>query len=81
MAIYVNDTNKVVDIFVKVNNKKRKIKSAWANKDGVATKVFLKSKNDACAIAPENAYINWQYVLDEENGTIGLRGYDGNEKM
>lgn len=39
MSIYVNDCNKVNDIFINVNGKK-KLNSMWVNKNGVATKVF-----------------------------------------
>lgn len=36
--------------------------------------------SDPYDIAPENEYSDWQYRLDEENGTIGLMGYNGSAK-
>ena len=32
------------------------------------------------SLAPANEYSDWQYKLDEENGTIGLMGYNGTAK-
>lgn len=43
MAIYVKNKYKVSKIFANVNGSKKEIKSVWANKDGIATKVFSKS--------------------------------------
>lgn len=39
MSIYINDCNKVNDIFINVNGKK-KVNSIWVNKNGVPAKVF-----------------------------------------
>lgn len=37
-------------------------------------------ESDTFETAPENAYTDWEYRLDEENGTIGLMGYKGTAK-
>ncbi len=40
MAIYINNTKKVTNMLVNVNGQKKKIVSAWVNRDGVPAKVF-----------------------------------------
>ena len=37
-------------------------------------------ESDPYETAPENEYNDWEYRLDEENGTIGLMGYKGTAK-
>ena len=40
MSIFINGAKRVNSIFANVNGETKKIVSAWANKDGVATKIF-----------------------------------------
>lgn len=40
MSLYINDNNKITDIFINPDGQKRKIKSMWCDKDGAVTKIF-----------------------------------------
>ena len=60
MSIYVNDCNKVNDIFINVNGKK-KINSMWVNKNGNPTKVFSTGKK-----IYDFSTITWADGTDEE---------------
>lgn len=50
--------------------------------DGVCTECGEADPDwhDPYETAPEGAASSWEYKLDEENGTIGLMGYNGTEK-
>lgn len=60
MSIYINDCNKVNDIFINVNGKK-KLNSMWVNKNGNPTKVFSTGKK-----IYDFSTITWADGTDEE---------------
>lgn len=58
MAIYIDNQNRIKDIFINVNGQKKKITSMWANKSGVPTKVFQSNKGFKI--------VSWADGTDEE---------------
>lgn len=56
MAIYINNTKKVTNMLVNVNGQKKKIVSAWVNRDGVPAKVFGPDHNYMIPVTA-NSYI------------------------
>lgn len=60
MSIYINDCNKVNDIFINVNGKK-KINSMWVNKNGNPAKVFSTGNK-----INDFSNITWADGTDEE---------------
>lgn len=79
MAIFVNENNKIVDMFVNVNQKKKKVISVFVNKENSPIKVYENIGNETYEIAPENAYTNWDYTLDDKNDIVVLNYYKGSE--
>ena len=81
MPIYVNNKNKVSNIFINVNGEKRKVISGWVNKDGIPTKIFQCKKNDPdpYEMASASAYSNWNYALNDDENVIMLNYYIGSE--
>lgn len=78
MAIFCESNKKIKNIFINVNGEKKSVKSVWVNKDGVPTKVFQlndETKQDPYEVAPVNEYLDWNYVLDDENKIITLCQY------
>lgn len=45
--------------------------------DGVCTECGGEDLSDAYALAPEGDIDNWSYELDDTNGTVALKHYDG----
>ena len=82
MAIYVNNNKEIENIYVSVNGIKKNITSAYINANGIPQKIFgisSISENDPYETAPEEAYSNWNYTLDDENNIITLNYYTGSE--
>lgn len=69
MSIYIDSKKRVKDIFINVNGEKKKIASAWADKNGNPTKVF-QSK-------PEVNIVTWANGTDEQIAAMLDAHYKG----
>lgn len=73
MSIYINDCNKVNEIFINVNGKK-KVKSIYVNREGNPVKVF---SNNALNIVNGIKIVSWADGTDEEIATMLYAHYSG----
>lgn len=72
MAIYVNENNKVTDIFVNVNGSKCKIASGWVHGINTPRKIF----GITTSIAPID---DWLYAIDDRKNLVKLYRYIGSK--
>lgn len=82
MSIRVSSNKEIENIYVSVNGEKKSIISAYVNVGGTIKKVFgmsTNSESDSYETAPLDAYVNWNYTLNDETNTIILNYYKGLE--
>ncbi len=75
MAIYIGNQNRIKDIFINVNGRKKRIESMWVDKNGMPTKVYSQKRN---------SIVSWSNGTDDEiaamldahyNGDINIHDY------
>lgn len=79
MAIYIDNQNRIKDIFINVDGQKKRIVSMWADKNRIPTKVYQKKTGDIEVdpeeIAPINEINNWDYTLNDSACIVTLNYY------
>lgn len=86
MSVYFNSANNlsgdITDCLYSDNTGiKHSISSIWGNKDNSVVKLWGKDEekiDDPYAVAPVDAYTEWNYTLNEDENTITLNSFIGN---
>ena len=82
MSVYFNSANNLSGnmsdcLYSDSTGIKHTISSIWGTKDNDVVKLWGKKRDDPYAVAPANAHLDWDYKLNETDGTITLNHYAG----